>query len=553
MAVFFLLLCLAGFASAQTGRVAVIAHHGEHLHNPENSLSGIRAAIDLDADFVELDVRTTLDGRLVLMHDATVDRTTNGKGVVAQLTFDRIRALKLGNEGVPTFEEALDTAHGKIEIYVDAKDLTPAALVHALEMHDMRMNVVVYGPPAFLKAVLSLRPEIKVMPEADNAGMLRPSVIAFNGKDFLEDAIAAAKSARAGIFVDRLGIHDNAEAWQDAIARGATGIQTDKPGELVQFLHTRNLHLALPPQKSSGYEYYLTGNAADVQRSTSGGLLMAGGGKDVDEAFRWFLRKSGGGNVVILRASGSDGYNRYIRNLSPVASVESIVTKNRAAASDPFVLDKVRKAEAIFIAGGDQWNYIRWWKGTPLDAAFHDAVKRGIPIGGTSAGLAIQGQYSFSAEMDTITSPQALADPFDAHLTLESSFLKLPNLEGVITDSHFSKRDRFGRMVAFLARIAQDTGSAKGVGIDEGTAVLLEPDGSATIAGEGAAYFVSTTRKPAVCAPGKPLTLEGLSVYRVPPGGKFNFRTWTGHGGVSYRLSARAGVLFSTKDSGSLY
>ncbi len=553
MVLFLILIALAGFASAQTTRVAVIAHRGEHIRNPENSLSGIRAAIDLGADFVELDVRTTLDGRLVLMHDATVDRTTNGKGAVAELTLDQIIALRLGGEKVPTFEEALDVAHGKIEVYVDVKNLTPAALVHALAMHDMRMNVVVYGPQVFLKAILSLRPEIKVMPEATDVGALRPSVIAFNEKDFLDGAIAAAKAARAGIFVDRLGIHDNAESWQDAILRGATGIQTDKPGELVQFLRARNLHSTLPLRNPSSYAYFLSGNAADVQRPTSGGVLMAGGGKDVDEAFRWFLRKSGGGDVVILRASGSDGYNQYIRGLGPVDSVESIVIRSRTAASDPSVIDKVRKAEAIFFAGGDQWNYIRFWKGTPLDAAIHDAVKRGVPIGGTSAGLAIQGQYSFSAEMDTITSPQALADPFDPHLTLESSFLRLPHLEGIITDSHFSKRDRFGRLVAFLARIAQDTGSAKGVGIDERTAVLLEPDGSATIAGEGSAYFVSANKKPEVCAPGKPITFEDLSVYRVPAGGKFNFQTWSGQGGQSYRVSARSGALFSSKDSGSFY
>ena len=244
MVILFALPCLSGFAAAQTdqpARVAVIAQRAEHIRNPENSLSGIRAAIDLGADYVELDVRTTLDGRLVLMHDATVDRTTNGNGAVAQLTFDRIRALKLGNDQVPTFEEALDTAHGKIDVYVDAKSLTPAALVHALETNDMRTNVVVYGPPAFLKSVLSLRPEIKVMLEAANTDtlrmllkQLRPSVIAFSQQDFLDETIAVAKSARAGIFVDRLGNHDNAAAWQDAILRGATGIQTDKPGELVQ-------------------------------------------------------------------------------------------------------------------------------------------------------------------------------------------------------------------------------------------------------------------------------------------------------------------------------
>jgi cyanophycinase len=265
------------------------------------------------------------------------------------------------------------------------------------------------------------------------------------------------------------------------------------------------------------------------------------------------LKKSGGGDVVILRASGSDGYNQYLRNLAPVDSVESIVTRSRAAASDPFVIERVRKAEALFFAGGDQWNYIRQWKGTPLEDAIHDLVKRGVPIGGASAGLAIQGQYSFSAEMDTITSSQALADPFDPHLTIESAFLRLPNLNGVITDSHFSKRDRLGRLVGFMARIAQTNGMAKGVGIDERTAILLEPDGSAVVVGEGAAYFLRASKKPEICVPGRPLTFEDLEVYRVPAGGAFHFRTWTGKGGVAYRISARAGVLNSTQEDGSLY
>ena len=101
---------------------------------------------------------------------------------------------------------------------------------------------------------------------------------------------------------------------------------------------------------------------------------MAGGGKDVDDAFRWLIKKSGGGDVVVLRTSGSDGYNQYIRGLGAVDSVESIVTKGRADASDSRLVDKVRKAEAIFIAGGDQWNYVRFWKGTPLETAIQDAV-----------------------------------------------------------------------------------------------------------------------------------------------------------------------------------
>ena len=105
------------------------------------------------------------------------------------------------------------------------------------------------------------------------------------------------------------------------------------------------------------YTYYLTGSAADAKASTAAGFALVGGGKDVDAAFQWFVKKSGGGDVVVLRASGADGYNPYIKGIGQVDSIESLVVKTPEAARDPFVLDKIRKAEALFIAGGDQWNY----------------------------------------------------------------------------------------------------------------------------------------------------------------------------------------------------
>src|SRR5215467_10259431 len=96
-------------------KILTSAHRGEHHHHPENSLPAFQAAIDAGMDYVELDVRTTSDGQLVLMHDPTVNRMTNGKGKVAEMTFDQIRALDLGARfpgqfpglKVPTFDEAL--------------------------------------------------------------------------------------------------------------------------------------------------------------------------------------------------------------------------------------------------------------------------------------------------------------------------------------------------------------------------------------------------------------------------------------------------------------
>jgi glycerophosphoryl diester phosphodiesterase len=232
-----------------TTHISVISHRGEHLAHVENTLPAFQAAIDAGADFFELDVRTTADGKLVLMHDRTVDRTTNGKGLVRELTFDQIRALKAGSETVPTFEEALNLAHGKIGVYVDSKDIAPAALVKALERTDMADKVVIYGDAFFLKGVLALSPSLKVMPEADDPATLRklldtlrPRVIAFDAGDFKNEAIKLAQEVHADIYVDRLGAADQVGMWQDALDRGATGIQTDHPAELVQYLRSRGLH-----------------------------------------------------------------------------------------------------------------------------------------------------------------------------------------------------------------------------------------------------------------------------------------------------------------------
>src|SRR5208283_5329571 len=147
------------YAAPCAPQIAVISHRGEHRAHPENTLPAFQAAIDAGADFFELDVRTTSDGRLVLMHDARVDRTTNGSGAVREMTFHQIRALDAGAKFSPQFagtkapslEEALALAHGKIGVYVDSKDIAPTDLAAALTQADMLNSVVIYGGAGFLK------------------------------------------------------------------------------------------------------------------------------------------------------------------------------------------------------------------------------------------------------------------------------------------------------------------------------------------------------------------------------------------------------------------
>jgi cyanophycinase len=310
--------------------------------------------------------------------------------------------------------------------------------------------------------------------------------------------------------------------------------------------------IALSAAAQNTYQIWTTGSAEDIQTKTAFGIALMGGGTDQDDAFRWMIEKSGGGDFLILRASGTDAYNPYLNKLGKLNSVTTILIRDRAAASDPAVVERVRHAEAIFFAGGDQSNYVRMWRDTPLSAAIQDAVRRKVPIGGTSAGLAILGQFYFSALNDSIQSPTALADPYDSKVTIGRDFLDLPFLRGVITDSHFVKRDRLGRTVAFLARIVEDGWAAKAraIAVDEKNVVLMEADGSASLVGEGAAYFFETTRKPEAM---KPLTLRGVGVYRMTKVGRFDVAAWKGVGGTGYEISTAGGSLTSTQPGGSIY
>ncbi|HEX6292030.1 MAG TPA: cyanophycinase [Herpetosiphonaceae bacterium] len=306
---------------------------------------------------------------------------------------------------------------------------------------------------------------------------------------------------------------------------------------------------------ATGYEYYVTGNSGDVARSTTAGLMLMGGSTDVDAAFQWMINKSGGGDFVVIRASGTDAYNPYIYGLGTLDSVETIIIKTRTAASNSFVVNKIRSAEALFIAGGDQADYVDFWKGTPVEDAIHYVASRNAPIGGTSAGLAIMGEFLFAAQNGTVYSSEALSDPYNRYMSLDRDFLTLPNMDNVITDSHFAARDRMGRLVGFLARIVQDGWSpeARGIGIDERTALVVEPSGAATRLGSGAVYFLRTPGRPEVCVSRTALTYRNVAVYRVSGAATFNLATWSGSGGTAYTLSAEAGVLTSTQQGGAIY
>ncbi|MEW6128824.1 MAG: cyanophycinase [Acidobacteriota bacterium] len=308
-------------------------------------------------------------------------------------------------------------------------------------------------------------------------------------------------------------------------------------------------------QAQKDFEYHVIGSSLDVKTKPTGGLALLGGGTDVDAAFQWMIERSGGGDFVVLRASGTSAYNPYINKLGKVDSVETLIIKSREVASDPFVIEKIRNAEALFIAGGDQGNYINFWKGTPVQTAIQSLVEKHAPIGGTSAGLAVLGEFLFPALKDTVTSKDALANPFHERVILDKNFLALPHLGNLITDSHFVERDRMGRLLVFLARMKSDgwAKTLRAIAIDRETAVLIDAQGQATLGGKNTAYFLNVSTKPERMKAGDPLTYRNISVYRLNPEGTFNLKKWQGTGGTSYRISVENGVLMTTQPDNRVY
>jgi cyanophycinase len=309
------------------------------------------------------------------------------------------------------------------------------------------------------------------------------------------------------------------------------------------------------------YKYIRIGSPLATTTKSSAGYALMGGGDDLDEAFKFLCDKSGGGDFLVLRAAGDDEYNDYVNKLCKLNSVATLIIPDRDSAADPKVADIIRHAEAVFIAGGDQARYINWWTGTPVQDALNAHIAAGKPIGGTSAGLAVLGQYIYSAQGDApddedLASSQTLANPYLPRVTLRRDFVKIDVLQNILTDTHFAARDRMGRSLTFLARIMKDGWSPgpKEIAIDEKSAVLVERNGKARVIGTGrGAYFISVRGGPEVCAVNTPLTFRDITVYRAPTGAEFNLREWQGRRGEGYSLSVVEGKVRSTQKSGNLY
>jgi len=317
---------------------------------------------------------------------------------------------------------------------------------------------------------------------------------------------------------------------------------------------------------AQNYTTYFTGNTTDLVVNPKGGTCLMGGAGENDNAMRWFLEQANGGDILVLRASGTDGYNTYLFSELGITvnSVETIVFNNAQASSDTYVLDKIQKAEAIWFAGGDQWDYISYWRNSAVSTLINTGISnRKIVVGGISAGMAILGGNYFSAENGTITSQEALMNPLSSSVTVSNqAFLTVPYLNNVITDTHYDNPNRKGRHVVFLANALTNSDEIHGIACDEYVAVCIDTLGIAHIYGEypqydEKAYFLSVnceidTNLPETFSANQPLTWnqnsKAIKVFRaygtLDGTANFDLNTWQeGTGGIWENWSVENGTL----------
>lgn len=228
-------LSLALGAAGAGEPVWVVAHRGAMRMAPENTIAAFDRAAEAGADYVEIDVRATADGALVLLHDARVDRTTDGRGAVAEMTLSEVRRLR---PAVPTFAEAL--AWGKrrgVGIDVDHKAGTVEAVAEEIRRAGMVERVVVEGARERLARFAALLPGVDTMPKVASVGdvgevcrMLRTRTVRLSLGQLREAGyVEAVRKAGARVSVTILGERDTAETMREVYGLGARMIETDYP------------------------------------------------------------------------------------------------------------------------------------------------------------------------------------------------------------------------------------------------------------------------------------------------------------------------------------
>jgi glycerophosphoryl diester phosphodiesterase len=229
-------------------RIWNVAHRGASADRPENTLAAFELAVEQGADVVECDVRATADGRLVLLHDPMVDRTTDGSGPLRVLTLAQARKLDAGGgQQIPTVEEVLDFARGRVRVNLDLKEVdTVETAVRAVESAGMleQVTYISFLPEAW-DILERISPESPVVQLVDSAASLASIAMGEIVSHGVRSGVGMPHALVGVEIVERLHMRGLAvyawtvddEAEMNRLAHAeVNGIVTNRPGTLAEIL-----------------------------------------------------------------------------------------------------------------------------------------------------------------------------------------------------------------------------------------------------------------------------------------------------------------------------
>lgn len=258
-----------------------------------------------------------------------------------------------------------------------------------------------------------------------------------------------------------------------------------------------------------------------------GYICAIGGGSEnynswSDEPYRWIVQKSDSGKIIVLSVNSETNWiPDYFISFGASQAV-NLRINSRSIADQQSIYDQLITARAIFIKGGDQWNYINYWKGTKTEEGIKYVFNNGGVVAGTSAGLAVLGDIDYTARYGSAVSKESFLNPFGSIIDYEDNFLNF--VPDVLFDSHFIERGRFGRLIAMVFKFHFTSGrNIMGVGVDDRTAVCIEPDGIGTVMGSAAVTIFQKDSLTTYSRNGNSYTINGMKCDQLTKGWKYDF------------------------------
>jgi len=295
------------------------------------------------------------------------------------------------------------------------------------------------------------------------------------------------------------------------------------------------------PSKPGSLKTYIVGSSYDSCASltqNNGAALLMGGGSDVDAAFsnRVTPHIGSSNDVVVLRTSGTDAYNDYLLGLTNADSVETLIIDSRTKANDAYVNWAIRSAEFVWIAGGDQSDYLNQWQGTSVQSAIQHVFDKGGVVGGTSAGMALMADSIYDPDgVSGAISAEVVTDFCHDTLQFSSRFVAMPMLNNSLTDTHFQERDRMGRATVSLGHHSNNFFS---IAASEATSIFITSDGNGVVDGSGEVYVLrettQTQRQSLSC--GQPVNYLNVLRTKLFSGDSYNVITHD-HNGSEINIS----------------